>query len=269
MGAEAGKLVGEQAVKLKEEAEKFVNCTHKQRRPTKTSAEAPIIESAPEVTAVGYNIGDRVVCLGTAFGRYEKGQVGTICQVDDTQTALVLLDGREKPLAIGQACFEHADGIEWEMAGKVKRGTHLPSSVKRSDELEDLIQQLFRKQDLNGNGVLEEEELIKLNQKIAYLHHGKDHRKQASTKENMTKLFRERLDVRGKAIVYPLFREYILHQLDDVDTDERAQVIIVEQWIAEACAGREIFAVCSISSESDAMFMPRSQLKDELPSPAL
>ena len=30
----------------------------------------------------------------------------------------------------------------------------------------------FRKQDLNGNGVLEEEELIKLNQKIAMMHYG-------------------------------------------------------------------------------------------------
>lgn len=253
--------IGEQAAKVKEHAENLVQCTQKQKRPTPTMAPPAEDDREPSVMAVGYKAGDRVVCLGTAFGRYEKGEVGTIHQVDGTQKALVLLDGRSEAFEIGQACFEHADGIEWELAQKVKRGTHLPTSVKRGKELEDLIQELFRKQDLNGNGVLEEEELIKLNQKIAYLHYGKDDGKQLSVKENMTKLFRGKLDVRGHAIVYPLFREYILHQLDDVDTDERAQVMIVEQWIAEAVSGREAFAFKSCASDSDDMYMPRSQLK--------
>lgn len=266
--------MGEQASKLKDQAQNAVNCTQKQKRPSTTMAPAPLKSAAepavPKIMAVDYKIGDRVVCLGTAYGRYEKGETGEIYQVND-QTALVKLDSRSEPIPIGFACFEHADGIEWELANKnkLKRGTALPTSVKRSQELEQLIQELFRKQDLNGNGVLEEAELIKLNQKISYLHcakddEGEDERRsrQLSVKENMTKLFRERLDVRGNSIVYPLFREYILHQLDDVDTDERAQVMIVEQWVAEAVSGREAFAFCSVSSATDIMYMPRTLTPD-------
>eukprot|EP00929_Paragymnodinium_shiwhaense_P038866 TRINITY_DN2047_c0_g1_i3.p1 TRINITY_DN2047_c0_g1~~TRINITY_DN2047_c0_g1_i3.p1 ORF type:complete len:184 (-),score=17.49 TRINITY_DN2047_c0_g1_i3:554-1105(-) len=38
---------------------------------------------------------------------------------------------------------------------------------------EQLLQRLFRLHDLSGNGMLEEVELTKLNEKIAMLHHGK------------------------------------------------------------------------------------------------
>merc|ERR1712061_729938 len=162
----------------------------------------------PCVRPVRYQAGDHIVCLGTAFGRYEKGQLGVVQRIENEHEALVLLEGQDKPITIGQACFEHADGIEWELdtSFPLKRGTPLPCSVKRRQDLEDGIQELFRQQDLNGNGVLEEPELIKLNQKIAFLHYGRDAEKQLEVKANYTKLYREKLDFRGESVVYPLFR---------------------------------------------------------------
>lgn len=255
--------MGADATKMVEQAAQMAQCgTHP--APMRATSGSSSLVTLPPVKAVGYKVGDRVVCLGTAFGRYEKGQNGTIHRADDgSQKALVLLDGKPDPILIGLACFEHADGIEWELADstrKFKRGTPLPCSVKRGQELEESIQELFRKQDLNGNGVLEEAELIKLNQRISYLHHGRDDEKQRCVEQDMTKLFREHLDVRGDAVVYPLFREYILLQLDAEDTDERAQIMIVEQWIAEADSGREAFSLCSVSSETDFAYMPRKQV---------
>lgn len=264
MGAEAAKM-GEHAAQMMQCGRYDVPKRMASGGSTPSAFPSGSTASAfPSVKAVDYKAGDRVVCLGTAFGRYEKGQIGTICRVADySQQALVLLEGRSDAILIGQACFEHADGIEWELADNsrnLKRGTPLPCSVKRGQELEALIQQLFKKQDLNGDGVLEEAELIKLNQRISYLHHGRDDTKEQSVKENMTKLFREHLDVRGNAVVYPLFREYILHQLDAEDRDERAQIMIVEQWIAEADSGRAAFSLCSVSSETDFAYMPRNQI---------
>lgn len=227
------------------------------------------VSKCPAVQAVGCKLGDRIVCVGTAFGRFEKGQVGTIQQLDGSQ-ALVLLDGADAPIWIGHNCFEHADGIEWELADgrrndaaikeHVRQSGPLPTSVARCRQLEDGLQELFRMQDLKGDGVLEEMELIKLNQKIAILHYGKDSKEaqKGVITEKYTKLFREKLDVNGDAVVYPLFREYILERLDAVDVDPRAQAMIVEQWIAEADSGREAFNCCSLASESDAPFMPRT-----------
>lgn len=220
------------------------------------------------VKAVRYQAADRIVCVGTAYGRFQKGQVGTIERVAGTQ-AVVWLDGGDAPLTISQSCFEHADGIEWELADgsrhqeaikeHIKKAGLLPTSVARDQRLEQGLQELFRMQDLNGNGVLEEMELIKLNEKIAMLHYGKDSKEAQKDviREKYTKLFREKLDARGEAVVYPLFREYILERLDAVDPDPRAQDMIVDQWIAEADSGRQAFACRSFSRESDAGFLPR------------
>merc|ERR1719329_574608 len=132
-------------------------------------------------------------------------------------------------------------------------------------ELEENIQMLFRRHDLKGNGVLEEMELIKLNQKIAMLHYGVESKEADAdaVAEKYSKLFRENIasDSRGEPIVYPIFREYILKQLDNVDPDPRAQVMIVDQWIAEAESGREAFKYTSMQSESDFPFIPPSQME--------
>jgi len=236
---------------------------------------------APAVEAVQFKSGDRVVCIGTAFGRFEKGQLGTIERLEGSH-ALVLLAGKDAPISIDASMFEHADGIEWELRDPRAAGDPRPRvdvirehiktigclqpTVARSQEIEDGLQELFKKQDLNGDNVLEELELIKLNQKIAMLHYGKDSKdaKKATIEEKYIKLFREKLDARGDAIVYPLFREYILERLDAVDPDPRAQVMIVEQWIAEAQSGREAFRYASMRSESDGPYVPESQQKSEI-----
>jgi len=228
-------------------------------------------ETEAELQAVQYRAGDRVVCLGTAFGRFQKGEVGTIERLGDSQ-ADVLLDGRNAPVRIDFCSFEHADGIAWELRdprprveavlAHVKTKGPLPPSVARGKELEDALQELFDKQDLNGNGVLEELELVKLNQKIAMLHFGKDSKEARKDviEDKFVKLFREKLDIRGEAIVYPLFREHILERLDSVDPDPRAQIMIVDQWIAEAESGRQAFRYPSFASESDAPFLPHLQV---------
>jgi len=228
-------------------------------------------EQMPEaqIQAVQYHVGDRVVCLGTSFGRFEKGDVGTIVCLRGSQ-ADVRLDGREfnATVRIDFCSFEHADGIEWELQdprpraaaikAHVKAKGPLPPGVARTKDLEVAVQELFEKQDLNGDGVLDEAELIKLNQKIAMLHFGKDssEARKDVIEDKYMKLFREKLDSRGESVVYPLFREYILERLDAIDPDPRAQIMIVEQWIAEAESGREVFRFPSFSSESDAPYMP-------------
>jgi len=228
------------------------------------------LDSKPQspVIAVEHKIGDRVVCIGTAFGRFEKGQVGTIRRLYGQQ-ALILLDGQDEAITIDSSSFEHADGIEWQLKDSRPRAEairdhlrtkgRLSANVARTEELEDGLQELFQKQDLKGNGVLEEWELIKLNQKIAMLHYGlgsKDAEK-GLIAQRYGELFRDKLDARGQPIVYPVFREYTLKQLDGVDLDPRAQVMIVDQWIAEAESGREAFRFSSMQSESDLPFMPR------------
>jgi len=225
------------------------------------------MQEAP-VVAVKHKIGDRVVCIGTSFGRFEKGQVGMIRRLHGAQ-ALILLDGRDMPIMIDSSSFEHADGIQWELSASkprqesrikehIKMRGGLPTSVARMQELEEGLQELFSKHDLKGNGVLEELELIKLNQKIAMLHYGKGSKEaeKGAITEKYGRLFREQLDARGSPVVYPVFREYTLKQLDAVDLDPRAQVMIVDQWIAEAESGREAFRFTSMESETDAPFMP-------------
>jgi len=104
-------------------------------------------------------------------------------------------------------------------------------------KLESLMENLFRLHDLNGNAVLEEVELIKLNEKIAMLHQGKDTDKHSlSTK--YAQLSRSLLDGEGKPVPYQMFREHMLHVLRDIDIDIRAQQMILHQWIAEEESAR-------------------------------
>lgn len=117
------------------------------------------------------------------------------------------------------------------------------------------MQELFRLQDLKDDGVLEEEELIKLNEKISMLHYGKDVDKSA-VRAKFRELFRSRLDSAGHPVAYPRFREYMLQVLREVDTDPRAQEMILEQFIAEAQSARAVFYHQSFASASDFPFMP-------------
>lgn len=106
--------------------------------------------------------------------------------------------------------------------------------------IEDLTRELFSLHDLNGNGMLEEAELITLNLQIAMLHHGKE-TDTAAVRAKYSELFRAKLDPEGRPVPYEIFRQYAAEVLDGLDNDPEAQEMILEQFVAEARSGREAF----------------------------
>mmetsp|Transcript_8605 Transcript_8605/g.16279 ORF Transcript_8605/g.16279 Transcript_8605/m.16279 type:complete len:221 (+) Transcript_8605:62-724(+) len=116
-----------------------------------------------------------------------------------------------------------------------KRSGVLPNNAAK---LETLMRQLFDLQDLDGNGVLGENEIIQINETLAFLHQGSqsDMKKvQASYKH----LFRSELDPDGKPVPYEIFAAYAQRVLDNADSDPAAQEMMLEQFIAEAQLARE------------------------------
>lgn len=138
--------------------------------------------------------------------------------------------------------------------GSVASTSYRPEGpAARKPQLEAQIQDLFRLHDLNANGVLEEEELVQLNAKVALLHYGRDV-DMAAVKEKYRRLFREKLDSQGRPVPYAVFRRYVLQVLDGLDTDPLAQEMIVEQFAAEAKSARAVFHSPSFASSSDQSF---------------
>lgn len=129
-------------------------------------------------------------------------------------------------------------------------------------KLEPMMKELFELQDLNKNGVLEEDELIKLNEKIAMLHHGKDTDRSA-VKKHYKELFRSKLDPNGDPVPFPTFRKYMFELLDGMDKDRIAQELILEQFIAEAKSGRVAFHCPSFASVTDQPY--RLKIEDSNP----
>lgn len=114
-----------------------------------------------------------------------------------------------------------------------------PDHSATGSQLEGLIRELFRLHDLNGNGMLEEAELIKINKVINEIHYGAAEKAGlAAVEAKYRTLFREYLDPDGKPVPYERFREYIMHLVCQYDKYEEAQAMIVEQWIAEAHTAR-------------------------------
>lgn len=128
--------------------------------------------------------------------------------------------------------------------------------TRRSPFLEELMLKLFQLQDLKGDGMLEEEELMKLNEKIAMLHKGKDVDLEVVRKK-YSNLFRSKLDPHGRAVPFCKFHVYMLGVLDELDTDQAAQEMILEQFIAEAQVARRLFYQGSFASDTDWPFMPK------------
>lgn len=125
----------------------------------------------------------------------------------------------------------------------------------RIDQREKLVGDLFRLHDLNRNGFLEEEELVKLNEKISMLHCGTDIDKQA-IRRKYKELFRSKFDPQGRPVPYPTFRSYMFQVLQKADPDDvRAQEMILEQFIAEAQSGIEAFRFDSFHSVTDAPYL--------------
>jgi len=109
-----------------------------------------------------------------------------------------------------------------------------------SQRLEDLTSELFRLHDLDGNGLLEEPELILLNQQIALRHYGKG-ADLVQVRTRYRELFRANLDPDGRPVPYRIFCDYTQKVLDGLDKDPVAQEMILEQWAAEVQACREAF----------------------------
>lgn len=106
------------------------------------------------------------------------------------------------------------------------------------NRLEDLFLELFRLHDLDGDGALEESELIHLNEQIAVLHHGPE-ADLCDVRLKYRELFRTRLDPEGSGIVhYKAFEKYAREVLDRLDPDTEAQEMILEQFVAEARSAR-------------------------------
>lgn len=139
--------------------------------------------------------------------------------------------------------------------GGRKRSGSMASNDQAEAEakLVPLMKELFDLQDLNKNGVLEELELIKLNEKIAMLHYGKDTDRSA-VKQQYKDLFRSKLDPNGEPVPFDRFQVYMQEMLDDMDKDRLAQELIMEQFIAEANSGRLAFHCPSFYSVTDTPF---------------
>lgn len=110
-------------------------------------------------------------------------------------------------------CTLRNGNIAWvHPAGSRKHAQLLPHGKGSGSEMEtpiaDLIQELFDIQDLNGNGKLEESEVIQLNKKIAQLHYGQ-HADLEAVAVKFTAVFREGLNTSGG----PVSRQSALAQL--------------------------------------------------------
>jgi len=121
--------------------------------------------------------------------------------------------------------------------------------------VQELLQELFRLHDLKENGVLEEEELIKMNEKVSVLHFGVEGTDKAAIREKYSKIFRDQLDPDGRPVPFAVFRDYMQGVLSDIDPSPAAQVMMLEQFIEEARSARESFRFPSLVSESDYPFM--------------
>lgn len=141
----------------------------------------------------------------------------------------------------------------WEGVGK-DTGSEIQV---QSNKLEDLMSQLFRLQDLNGNNLLEEEELIKLNEKITMLHKGRD-ADRGEVRDRYRSIFRTQLNANGEPASYETFRVYMANVLEQLDPgDMFAQEMILDQYINEAKVGRSVFHIPSFTSSSDVPWLPR------------
>merc|ERR1719221_402622 len=115
------------------------------------------------------------------------------------------------------------------------------------ERLEELTQELFQLHDLNGDGFLDEAELVQLNVLVAIMHQGND-ANMGTVRQKYQDVFRDKLDPRGRPVPYEVFRSYTREVLDALDTDPRAQEMILEQFVAEAQSCRQVFSGTQLST---------------------
>jgi len=156
-----------------------------------------------------------------------------------------------------KGCFDHDELTRRRVLAGKSPGRRSQQQATLADLIDGKLRELFKLHDLKGDGFLEEQELVKLNEKIAMLHYGSDTDKQA-VRTKYQELFRTKLDHRGQPVPYPVFHRYMLQCLNEMDSSLRAQDMMLEQFIAEAQSGRMAFYTCaSFSSLTDEPFLPR------------
>lgn len=146
------------------------------------------------------------------------------------------------------------------IAKKPAKGADNAELLKKLDAL---MKELFQLHDLNRDGVLEEMELVKLNEKIAMLHYGKGTDRNA-VKAKYSEVFRTSLDAEGKPVPFEAFRKYMIEVLDKNDRDKYAQELMMEQFVEEARSGRLCFQCPSFASVTDPHVQQLSQINLKL-----
>lgn len=169
--------------------------------------------------------------------------------------------------AMGSCGFEPASCRGSDTTGKKKSYSEVSSSWHEDSitlgsssdvdnvekRVETLMEQLFRAHDLLGDGVLHEEELIKLNEKIQKLHIGKD-ADMGPVRSKFKTMFRVHLDPNGSPVPYTTYRNYMHKVLSSYDADVASQEAMLEQFLAEALSGRQAFRIPSFDSDTDERF---------------
>lgn len=156
-----------------------------------------------------------------------------------------------------KGCFDHDELARRRSLARKEPGLQARDHASLVVVVDEKLRELFNLHDLKGDGFLEEQELVKLNEKIAMLHYGHDTDKQA-VKTQYQELFRSKLDHSGQPVPYSVFHTYMHQLLNDIDSSLLAQEMMLEQFIAEAQSGRVAFYTCaSFQSLSDEPFLPR------------
>mmetsp|Transcript_37340 Transcript_37340/g.57982 ORF Transcript_37340/g.57982 Transcript_37340/m.57982 type:complete len:225 (+) Transcript_37340:72-746(+) len=167
-------------------------------------------------------------------GQGPGGPWGLLCGAQPTDPLLCIEDFGQPDQSLSRSVASSGEGNKKQL--KWVRGAR---NMLRSPELENLLWSLFCEHDISGNRWFEEGELIKLNEKIAVIHHGKEHVDRNEVRTKYANLFRSKLDPQGRPVSFNVFRVYMLEYLDELDPDPEAQLMILEQFVAEAHAARQ------------------------------
>lgn len=182
------------------------------------------------------------------------------------QDALSVLQFRQAKAHVAQRMLSFPDATDAPTASSSSQAAApRPSAsgppeprTSSQDKVELLLQELFRLHDLKANGVLEEGELIKMNEKVSLLHYGKEGTDKAAIHEKYRGIFRKQLSPDGKPVPFAKFGKYMKEVLDELDTNPDAQIMMLEQFCAEAELARDTFRFPSLVSESDYPYMQHS-----------
>lgn len=182
------------------------------------------------------------------------------------QDALSVLQFRQTKAHVAKRMMSFQDATDAPTASSSsKAAAPRPSAseppeprTSSQDKVELLLQELFRLHDLKNNGMLEEGELIKMNEKVSLLHYGKEGTDKAAIQEKYRGIFRKQLNPAGEPVPFATFAKYMTEVLDEIDRNPDAQIMMLEQFCAEAELARGTFQFPSLVTESDYPYIQHS-----------